>query len=388
MVESKALSQWEIDALLNQIPASGAAPEEPGGQYASPEGERAFTRTIKAYDFRRPDKFSKEQWHTVQAMHETFARLAGSAFSSRLRTLVTVRLSSIDQGLYEEWQSQVPSQTVCYVLSMSPLSGSLLVEFNTDVASEVIDRMLGGNGLLIDRSRDMGDIELALLRSFSDGLATAVAEMWSTVTPVEPELQDLSLDASLVQVAAPNDVVLSAFFEVNLGSHLGAMSVCTPYALLEPVAQQLSAQVWRGTGTQRKASAAQRRRIAGLLRDAPLGISVELGSSVLPVRSLVGMREGDTMVLDTRADRPLALLVEGKRRVLCRPGMVGKTVSVLVTEVLQELPPDVDEEPDDGEPSAEPSEESDRDLDSPQGDRDPVPAAAEDGEDEEENAGE
>lgn len=243
MAESRALSQLEIDALINQIPASGAEAEAPGVEQVVAESERPFARAIKPYDFRRPDKFSKEQWHTLQSMHETFARLVGSVFSSRLRTLVTVRLSSIDQGLYEEWQSQVPSQTVCYVLGVPPLSGNLIVEFNNDVASEVVDRMLGGNGLLIDRGREMGEIELTLLRSFGEGIGGAVAEMWSTVAPVEPELQELGLDAALVQVAGPNDVVIAAFFEVNLGSHLGAMSVCTPYTLLEPVAQQLAAQV-------------------------------------------------------------------------------------------------------------------------------------------------
>ena len=99
MAESRALSQWEIDALLNQIPESGEA-IDPGltrpGRPAS-RSERSFGSAIKPYDFRRPDKFSKEQWHTLQSMHETFARLVSSAFSSRLRSLVTVRLSSMPE---------------------------------------------------------------------------------------------------------------------------------------------------------------------------------------------------------------------------------------------------------------------------------------------------
>ena len=90
VTENRALSQWEIDTLLNQIPDRGS---EPAVEPAQPvpgglaQASDSFTRAVKSYDFRRPDKFSKEQWGTLQSMHDTFARLVGSSFSSRLRIL-------------------------------------------------------------------------------------------------------------------------------------------------------------------------------------------------------------------------------------------------------------------------------------------------------------
>ena len=353
MAESRALSQWEIDALLNQMPEGDASDEAADAAPAVAQNERGFARVIKNYDFRRPDKFSKEQWHTLQSMHETYARLVGAAFSSQLRTLVSVRLSSIDQGLYEEWQSQVPSQTVCYVASMQPLAGNIVVEFNSDVATEVIDRLLGGNGALLERGRDMGEIELALLRTFFRAIATSLEEMWSAVAPVKPELQDLGLDASLVQVASPNDVVISAFFEINLGSHLGAMSICIPYTVLESIAANLSAQLWHGSGLPVRSSDRDRRMMEALLAGAPVDLSVELGSVDIPIRSVVAMTEGDTLLLDARPDRPLSMLVGGFQRFQCRPGVVGNQVSVRVTEVVEEPAYHFDdEEEDDDTPAA------------------------------------
>ena len=347
MAESRALSQWEIDALLNQIPDSTSSEESSVERPQPPavQSERAFTRVIKNYDFRRPDKFSKEQWHTLQSIHETFARLVGAAFSSRLRTLVTVRLSSIDQGLYEEWQSQVPSQTVVYVLSMQPLQGNIALEFSSDVAIEVIDRLLGGNAVLLDRGRDLGEIELALLRSFSRALITSLDEMWSAVAPVKPELQDLGLDAGLIQIASPNDVVISAFFEMNLGNHLGAMSICVPYTVLEPIASKLSTQLWHGSGARPRRSARARQMVETLLGSAPVELTVQLGAVDLPVRSVIEMREGDTLVLDARADRPMSMFVGEDLRLLSRPGVVGNRVSVRVTEVIER--PQFDFGPDD-----------------------------------------
>ena len=333
---TRALSQWEIDNLLNQIPdaAGGVTTEEIAPPPSGSQRDRGLARVIKTYDFRRPDKFSKEQWQTLTAMHETFARMVGAQFSSRMRTLVTVRLSSIDQALYEEWQLQIPSETACYVFSMPPLAGSIVVEFNHDVAAEVIDRLLGGNALIPARDRDLSDIEMLLLRSFAKAISTALTEMWVNVAAVEPDVQELGLDASLIQIAGANDVVVMAFFEVNLGNRLGAMSVCMPYTVLEQVAAKLSAQVWLAAGQSATADARTRRAVRAMLGAAPLELSVELGAAELPARSIVELREGDTLVLDARVDRALSLMVGGQRRFVCRPGMIGNRVAVRVSAAI------------------------------------------------------
>ncbi len=342
MTDARALSQWEIDALLNQIPEGGSDPvalEGSGTPLAQREG--AVSGGIKSYDFRRPDKFSKEQWQTLQAMHEAFARLVGAAFSSRLRSLVTARLSSIEQGLYEEWQAQLPTPTACYVVGVPPLQGSIVVEFNQDVAAEVVDRLLGGTGSLVERSRELTEIEMTLLRTFSSAVISPLQDMWEKVSPVQPELQDLGLDASVIQIAGPNDVVIMAFFEVNLGSHLGAMSVCTPYAVVEPIVTSLSAQIWHSTAATVQQTAQTRRRVKATLLGAPLELSVELGSVELPAREVLKLTAGDTLVLDAPVDRPLDAVIDSVMRFRCRPGTLGNRLAARVTEVIA-LPPDPD----------------------------------------------
>ncbi len=345
MAESRALSQWEIDALLNQIPESGEALDPGLTRPARPasRAERSFGSAIKPYDFRRPDKFSKEQWHTLQSMHETFARLVSSAFSSRLRSLVTARLSSIDQELYEEWQSQVTGQTVCYVFAMPPLEGNIVLEFNSEVAAEALDRLLGGNGMLVDRGRELREIEISLLRSFGSSLTKALAESWAVVAPVAPELKDLGLDAALIQIAGPNDVVVTAFFEVSLGSQLGSMSICIPYTLLEPIANRLSQGVWHLTASQRRSATRSNRVLQALIAPAELEVTIELGTAAVQVETILDLEVGDTLLLDQRIDRPLPLLIEGKPRFWSRPGQVGNRLGVQVGDQIREREYEFDE---------------------------------------------
>ncbi len=283
-------------------------------------------------------------------MHDTFARLVGSSFSSRLRTLVTVRLSSLDQGLYAEWQSQVPSQTVCYVLAMRPLDGNIVVEFNNDVAADVVDRLLGGTGLLIDRTRGISDMEITLLRAFAVAVIGPLRDMWQAAVPAQPELVDMGQDASLIQVAGPNDAVLTAFFEINIGNQLGAMSMCVPYALIEPIVPKLSAQVWFAAGKQGAATERDRRRVKRLIGDAPIELRALLGTADLPVGELVEMAEGDTAVLDRRVGAPLDIEIGGYPRFTGVPGTKGSRIALQLRDVI--APPGF--EPAD-EPGGEPT---------------------------------
>ncbi len=361
MAEQRALSQWEIDALLNDLPGGEGASQDEQETAPGPgrRVDRSFGAAIKTYDFRRPDKFSKEQWATLQSMHEHFARILGASFSSRLRTLVQVRLSTLDQGLYEEWQAQVTSPTVCYVLGLRPLQGSMVVEFSTEIAAEVVDRLLGGNGALVDRSRELGEVETGLLRSFSRTFSHALQEMWSGVRPVEASLQDIGLDASLIQVAAPTDVVLTAFFEISVGNHRGAMSICLPYTVIEPVAPGLSAQLWIASSNRQALSDEERQAMEWLIDRSRIDLSVHLGGVDLPARTIAGLQEGDTFVLDARLGRPLDVLIGDRARFRALPGVVSGHVGVQIADVVEDNQaltprrpslPSLEEEPDGDSP--------------------------------------
>ena len=335
MRESRALSQSEIEELLTRIPGNEGGGED--GLDAAPRaGGRDFARVVRAYDFRRPDKFSKEQWATLQSMHEQFARIIGAAFSSRLRTLVEVHLTSIEQGLYEEWQRQVPNQTVCYVLSMRPLPGNIVVEFGMEIAGEVIDRLLGGTGARMPEGHEFGEIENGLLRAFSRSITHPLQEIWSQIQPLEPQVQDIGLDASLVQVAGPMDVVVHVSFEVMLSGQTGRLSICLPYTVLESVVGKLSAQIWMSSGKYVALTEEERRARVALIQRTQLSLVARLGGVDVPARVLMELQEGDTFILDRRSGRALDVLVGGRVRFTALPGTSGSHLALQIADVVED----------------------------------------------------
>src|SRR6266849_6594164 len=123
---SKTLSQWEIDALLNSIGSYDSATTGAGGAVGVLPS--ISERSIKLYDFRRPDRFSKEHIRAIQNIHETIARVTASSLSSCLRSATTVSLSSIEQVVYDEYVHQLSNPTLVNLVELQPLSGHIVVE--------------------------------------------------------------------------------------------------------------------------------------------------------------------------------------------------------------------------------------------------------------------
>ena len=134
---NEVLSQDEIDQLLQAISTGESEADE-----FKPVTD---TRRIKIYDFRRPDKFSKEQIRTVSNMHETFARLTTTSLSAQLRTLVHVHVASVDQLTYEEFIRSIPTPTTLAVINMDPLKGNAVLEIAPEITFIIIDRLFGGS---------------------------------------------------------------------------------------------------------------------------------------------------------------------------------------------------------------------------------------------------
>lgn len=121
----ESLSQVEIEALIASLPG-----EE--GLESVPVAAPMAGRQIRSWDFRKPDKFSKDHMRSLLALHQNFARIASSALTGRLRTAVSIRVTSIDQGLYEEYIDLLPVPSIINVISLRPLEGNILFEFQPE----------------------------------------------------------------------------------------------------------------------------------------------------------------------------------------------------------------------------------------------------------------
>jgi flagellar motor switch protein FliM len=329
---SKTLSQWEIDALLSSL---GNEEAGPGASSSTPGA--AQDRSVKLYDFRRPDKFSKEHIRAIQNIHETFARVTASSLSSYLRSATTVSLSSIEQVVYDEYVHQLSNPTLVNLVELQPLAGRIVVEMNMNIGMAMLDRMMGGPGQMQARRGERTDIEMALLRTLGGTVSAGLRDGWAAVADLQPVLVETVLNADLVQAALPGDIAALLLFEIHTLGLSGTISICVPHPVIEPLMDRLNTQAWFSSGSRKAGSEDDRLKLADGLRNAKLPVTVELGSTTITVGELLDIRAGDVIRLDRNADGELPILAGKRARFLGRPGTLGGNRAVQVTGVPNSL---------------------------------------------------
>jgi flagellar motor switch protein FliM len=347
---SEILSQAEIEALLNSLTPemdSGGGMQElqatpvatPGsskGQGALQVTQRGTARntlSFEVYDFRRPDKFSKDQLRTLQMLHETFARLAGSSLSAFLRAPVTIDLISLEQVPYEEYLRSI-NQSVFTIMSLPPLTGQAVLEIEFGLIFTMIDRLLGGPGKAINRSV-LTDIERPLVRQCVERMFLSLKSAWEGVVIVNPGIEGMETSAQFVQIAPPNDIVVTILFEVRIGNQRSAMSLCIPYLVLKPITAKLSAQKWFASNNRNKSSAS-RKQIVQSLSSAKIDCSVILGKAPITVRELLTLRAGDVLKLDQHTQDELEMLIGNVPKYEGKAAQQGKKVVFAISDAIQE----------------------------------------------------
>lgn len=175
------LSQEEIDALLEVV-------EEDGDSLIS-EGDTGETKQVILYDFKRPNRVSKEQLRAVKGIHDKMARNLASQISSIMRSIVEIQLHSVDQMTYGEFLMSLPSPTSFNVFSIKPLDGNCIIEINPSIAFPMIDRLLGGMGEAYEATRELTDIELNLLDAILRIIMQRLKEGWAPITDMYPTVE-------------------------------------------------------------------------------------------------------------------------------------------------------------------------------------------------------
>lgn len=329
MSTAPAMSQSDIDALLKGV--ASEASDEAAGEPSAPETDK---RKIKEYDFRRPDKFSKDNLRAIQMVFEFFARLLSSSLSAHLRGNVSAHLTQVEQVLYDEYVQQLPSPTVVSLISMDPLPDQAIIEINMPLAFSMIDRMLGGTGQGSDIVREVTDIEEALIRSTMKLVLRAYREAWANVQAIEPELQDLVYNAAFIQAAVPGAVAVLGVVEVNVMGMTGTISTAIPYTVLEPVMSRLTAQAWLTVSN--KSGMGGTEMHDEHLSSVKLSICAILGRGPVAFKEMLALKPGHIIRLDTAVGGDIEIAVGNQHTFFGRPGRVGRRVAIQLTKMAEE----------------------------------------------------
>ncbi|MBO6304832.1 MAG: flagellar motor switch protein FliM [Selenomonadaceae bacterium] len=321
------LSQSEIDKLLSALSEGTVSAEEVKAEETQ--------KKVKTYDFKRPDKFSKDQIRTLYMLHESFARLLNTYLSTHLRTMVAIEVASVEQLTYQEFVQSLSNPSVISVLTVPPLKGNILFEVNTEIAFAYIDRVLGGTGENSVKVRVLTDIEEAVVRRFIETAVGHLKDAWANVTEFYPSIETMESNPQFAQIVPPNDMVVIITVQLKLGEVEGMMNICIPYLVLEPIMGKLTTTFWVASNTA-KDSPQQIEILQKKLERTQVPFVVEMGSVNISINEFLTLGFGDVLQLETQVNDDLRCRIGTRTKFFCRPGTSGKKMAVQITGVVNE----------------------------------------------------
>ena len=294
---SKILSQEEIDALLT------SAAEIERNAKTTPAAAR---ETVVVYNFRRPDRVSKEQIRSLHFLHDRFARNVATAMSAYLRSVTDVNILSVEQFTYSEFLMSLPDPTAFYALAIQPIDALCALEMNPNVAFTMIDRMLGGQGRGAAPTRALTEIEQNVIDAIVKLIADNLTETWHQIVDVTFRISGRETRPQMLQVSAPNEVVVLLGFDVRIGEARGMLNICVPAAVIESVGSSFT-QTWHRT--RREPTASDRRHLLDNLSRVRLRVTANLDTT-LAARELLALGPGDVVSLGHLLRDPLEVRIQ------------------------------------------------------------------------------
>ena len=287
-----------------------------------------------AYDFRRPDRISREQVHALQFLHERCARNMSTSFSAYLRTTVTLSVASVEQLAYDEFLRSVADPTAFYALGIAPFDELGALEINPAIAFALIDRMLGGTGQSATANRPLTEIEQNVVDSVVKLLLEGIAEAWKPVTNLAFSIRARETRPQMLQVAAPNEGFVVVVFQMHVGDVGGVVNLCIPATVVETASAQFT-QAWP---KQRREAAGQDRAWINE-HIARTTVPVEaLIRATLPATTVLALEPGSVLALPLAADRPVDLSVAGLKKMTGRLASERGRLLVTVEQRTAEAP--------------------------------------------------
>jgi flagellar motor switch protein FliM len=321
------LSQGEIDALLSAV-ATGRVKAEDLREVESHVA-------CKPYDFRRPNKFSKEQLRTLQTLHDSYARILSNFLSGYLRSNIVVRVASVDQFTFDDFVRSVPVPTVLSIFSLKPLKGMAVMETNPQFLFPIIDLLFGGPGEIPKKIRELTDIELSVVRKLNERLLEYFQLAWQDVYKVEPEIESIETNPRLHQIISPNEIVAVITLTTVVGDTArGLINICLPHIVLDPMLMHLSS-FYRFVHSALQPDGTEGRRLMHWVERAPVDLSVVVGENEITVQDLLQLEVGDVVPLMRRVNQDLDLYVSDRLKFKAQAGMLGRYLAVQVNSLVE-----------------------------------------------------
>jgi len=327
----EVLSQGEVDALLRGVSEGGVETETNQAEEVS---------GVTPYDLTSQEKNIRGRLPTLDIINQMFSRLFRNTFSSMLRKAADISTVSTDTIKFGEFLHSLPVPSSLHIFRMEPLRGHGLMVVESKLVFAIVDTFFGGTGSQEAKitGRDFSAIEIRMTKNVVLSALEDFEKAWEPVHAVSTNYVRSEVNPQFAAIVPPTDIVLVILFDIELENISGSITICLPYAAIEPIIPKLKAQF---QSEEMEIDQVWVRRLRTELLQTEVEMVAELGVSEITPDRLLEFKVGDTIMLGNDVTDPLNIKVEGIPKfkgipkVTGFPGVSRVTKAVQVTEVIE-----------------------------------------------------
>lgn len=322
---NKILAQDEVDALLRGLS---------GGEIESETDIPEDDSGIVPFDLANQDRIIRGRMPVLEIVNDRFARLCTNALSNAIRKRVELNPISIDMTKFGDFMRSLPVPTSINIFKMDPLRGNAIIVVDSRLVFALVENVFGGIGSQPKiEGREFTRIEQVIVDRIIKIALDNMEESWRPVHDVKLELIRSEINPQFAAIVPPSDVVIVINFEVELDSSIGSMTICIPYATIEPIRSKLHASFQ----TERlEIDHAWVGRLKERLLETPVELKVRMGNTQITGNQLLRLKIGDILVLDTDVEDLLECTVAGVTKYW---GIAGTVKSNKAYQIIKEEEP-------------------------------------------------
>lgn len=291
-------------------------------------------RDYRLYDFRRPEKFSKNQIREVRSQMEILARQFNNIIANLLRFNTEVVLIEVGQCNYADlYRTSMLHSIICLFALEENKGGHGILQFSTELAFTMIERLMGGEGSPSQTVRDLTDFERLVFNDIFQRFIDSYTKALKEYAEINGKIIRLETDEKLIPKGfSPDETFVKCTFEMRFPKNKGFIIISIPYSIISH--HFTGGKYDTHSNISRKPISSN--DISGTVKDLKFNAEVEIGKTKSTIRELLALEPGSLLIFDRKSNEPFDLYINKSPRFKVKPGYVDKKMGVEIISIITE----------------------------------------------------
>jgi flagellar motor switch protein FliM len=278
---------------------------------------------------------SYERLPMLEIVFDRLVRLMTTSLRNFTSDNVEVSLDRITSVRFGDYLNSIPLTAILSVFKAEEWDNFGLFTVDSSLIYSIIDVLLGGRrgqtAIRIE-GRPYTTIETNLVKRMIEIVLADAEQAFRPLSPVRFNIDRLETNPRFAAITRPANAAILVRLRIDMEDRGGNIELLLPYASIEPIRDVLL-QMFMGDKLGR--DPVWEGHLATEIGQADISVDAVLYEAELPLRRLMSLDVGDTLMLDLRPDALVTVRCGDVTLTEGRMGRVGDKVAVRVVKPLR-----------------------------------------------------